>query len=106
MRLVPIARRNRRSRVNVLSPAAASAASSDFRIDVDDIIVDGEKVAVRMRMSGTHKGDFMGMPASGKRFSVAGIDVMRMVDGKALDHWGVMDTMAMMQQLSLEGAPA
>jgi steroid delta-isomerase-like uncharacterized protein len=81
-------------------------AFPDLRMDVDDILVDGDKVAVRMHMSGTHKGDFMGMPASGRRFSIAGIDVLRVVDDKAVEHWGVMDTMAMAQQLAPEGAPA
>jgi steroid delta-isomerase-like uncharacterized protein len=74
-------------------------AFPDFRIDVEDVIVEGDKVAVRMRMSGTQEAEFMGVPATGKRIDVAGIDILRMVGDRAAEHWGVSDTMAMMQQL-------
>ena len=74
-------------------------AFPDFRVDVQDTLVDGDKVVVRMQMSGTHQGEFMGMPGSGRQFSIAGIDIVRVADGKATEHWGVTDTMAMMQQL-------
>jgi steroid delta-isomerase-like uncharacterized protein len=75
-------------------------AFPDFRIDVDDIIAEGDRVAVRMRMSGTQQGDFLGVPATGRHFSVTGIDILRLVDEeRAAEHWGASDMMGMMQQL-------
>jgi len=82
------------------------SAFPDFRVDVEDMIVEGDKVAVRMRMSGTHQGDFMGMPGTGRRFAVTTIDIVRVVDGKAVEHWGATDTMGMMQQLGATSAGA
>ena len=88
--------------------AMMRSAFPDFHIDVEEMLVEGDKIAVRMQMSGTHEGTFLGMPASGRHFSAAGVDVVRVVDGKAAEHWGVTDSMALMQQLGAipEGAPA
>ena len=63
------------------------------------MLAKGDKVVSYITMSGTQKGPFMDMPASGKKFSVKGIDIVRFKDGKAVEHWGVTDSMAMMQQL-------
>jgi steroid delta-isomerase-like uncharacterized protein len=86
------------------------AAFPDLRFDADDILASGDKVVGRVTASGTHKGDFMGMPATGKHFSVQLIDIIRFGDdGLAHEHWGVVDVMAMMQQLGVvptPGAPA
>jgi hypothetical protein len=63
----------------------------------------------RARATGTHQGDFMGMPATGKRIEVQLVDIIRFGDdGLAREHWGVFDTMTMMQQLGVipEDAPA
>ncbi|HZO78826.1 MAG TPA: ester cyclase [Solirubrobacteraceae bacterium] len=75
------------------------AAFPDMRMDAHDVLVDGDLVCVRSTMSGTHEGNFMGMPPSGKRFEVTGIDLIRVRDGQVTEHWGVMDAMKMMQQL-------
>ncbi len=74
-------------------------AFPDFRMDVDDLIAEGDKVVARSTMSGTHKGEFMGMAPSGKQFRVSAIDVVRFTDGKAVEHWGVTDAAGMMEQL-------
>ena len=71
----------------------------DLTFSAEDMIAEGDKVAVRFTMRGTHKGEFMGVPATGKQFEVSGIDIVRFAGGKAVEHWGVTDTMAMMQQL-------
>jgi predicted ester cyclase len=57
-------------------------------------------------MSGTHQGEFMGMPPTGKRFEVEGFDMVRVRDGQFTEHWGLFDTMTMMQQLGAIPAPA
>ena len=72
---------------------------------VEDVVDGGDKVVARVRFTGTHEGDFMGMPATGKAVDVQVIDIMRFADdGLAHEHWGVFDQMAMMQQLGV-GAP-
>jgi steroid delta-isomerase-like uncharacterized protein len=74
-------------------------AFPDLRMAVDDLIAEGDKVVARTTMSGTHKGEFMGMDPSGKQFRVSAIDVIRFADGKAIEHWGLTDAAAMMEQL-------
>jgi steroid delta-isomerase-like uncharacterized protein len=76
------------------------AAFPDMRMDPEDILVDGDKVVARARMTGTHEGELMGMPATAKSINVQFIDIIRFGDdGLAREHWGVFDLMAMMQQL-------
>jgi steroid delta-isomerase-like uncharacterized protein len=84
------------------------AAFPDMKWDPQDILVDGDKAVTRVQFTGTNDGEFMGMPATGKRVSVGVIDIVRFGDdGLAREHWGVFDMMSMMQQLGLApGAPA
>jgi steroid delta-isomerase-like uncharacterized protein len=77
-----------------------AAFFSDLHWDVEDILVDGDKVVGRVTITGTHDGEFMGMPPTGRSFSVQGIDNVRFgADGLGHEHWGVFDVMGMMQQL-------
>jgi steroid delta-isomerase-like uncharacterized protein len=82
------------------------AAFPDARVEIDEILSDGDKLIVRNRLIGTNSGAFMGMPATGKRAEVEGIDIVRMVDGKQAEHWGVFDAAGLMQQLGVIPAPA
>ncbi len=79
---------------------------SDFRVTVEDMLQDGNKVVTRSRFTGTHDGEFMGIPPTGKRFDVAVIDIIEFRDDQAIAHWGVMDNAAMMEQLGVAGPPA
>jgi steroid delta-isomerase-like uncharacterized protein len=84
-------------------------AFPDLRMDPEDIIASGDKVVARVRATGTHDGEFMGLPPSGKTIDVQLIDIIRFGDdGLAHEHWGVFDAMTMMQQLGVvpEGPPA
>jgi steroid delta-isomerase-like uncharacterized protein len=81
-------------------------AFPDFHVTVEEMLEDGDKVITRARFSGTHEGEFMGMPATGKKFDIAVIDIVEIRDGKGVAHWGIMDMAAMMQQLGLGGPPA
>jgi steroid delta-isomerase-like uncharacterized protein len=81
-------------------------AFPDGRMDPEDILVDGDKIACRVRMSGTHDGEFMGIPPTHRKFSVQTIDIIEFRDGKAIAHWGVTDTAAMLEQLGVAGTPA
>jgi steroid delta-isomerase-like uncharacterized protein len=81
------------------------SAFPDFKATIDDIVAEGDKMVVRQTWTGTHKGDFMGMPATGKCVSFGVIDIIRMSGGKAAEHWGLMDSMTMMQQLGAIPTP-
>ena len=85
------------------------AAFPDLRMDPEDVVASGDKVVARVRATGTHEGEFMGMPPTGKSIDVQLIDIMRFAeDGLVHEHWGVVDMLAMMQQLGVvpEGPPA
>jgi steroid delta-isomerase-like uncharacterized protein len=84
------------------------AAFPDLRMEAEDVLVSGDKAVARVRTTGTHQGEFMGMPATGKRVDVQVIDIIRFGDdGLAREHWGVVDMLAMLQQLGMlpEGPP-
>jgi steroid delta-isomerase-like uncharacterized protein len=83
------------------------AAFPDLRMEAEDILPSGDTVVARVRATGTHQGEFMGMPGSGKRVDVQLIDIIRFeADGLAHEHWGVVDALTMMQQLgAIPGPP-
>jgi steroid delta-isomerase-like uncharacterized protein len=83
-------------------------AFPDLRMNVEDMIASGDKVATRLRITGTHQGEFMGVPATGKPVDYEAIDIVRFGDdGVPLEHWGVTDAMRMMAQVGAipEGPP-
>jgi len=85
------------------------AAFPDLRMNVEDVFASGAKVVARVRYTGTNRGEFMGMPATGKSVDVHLIDVFLFGDdGLVREHWGVMDALAMMMQLGAvpAGPPA
>jgi predicted ester cyclase len=69
------------------------------------MITEGDKVAVRGTISGTHQGDLMGIPPTGRQVTVTLIDVNRIEDGKLVERWGVSDMLGMMQQLGVIPEP-
>jgi len=77
----------------------------DPRFTIEDVISEGDRLVVRWTNSGTHVGDFLGIPATNKSFSVAGIDIYRVSDGKLAEHWHVVDQLSMLQQLGLIPTP-
>ncbi len=84
-------------------------AFPDLRMNAEDVIASGDKVVARVRATGTHEGDLLGMPATGRQVDVQLIDIIRFGDdGLAREHWGVFDQMGMMQQLGAipDGPPA
>jgi steroid delta-isomerase-like uncharacterized protein len=85
------------------------AAFPDLRLAVEDVVADSAKVVARVRYTGTQQGEFQGMPATGKAVDVQLIDIFAFADdGRVREHWGVIDLMAMMQQLGFvpAGSPA
>jgi steroid delta-isomerase-like uncharacterized protein len=84
---------------------AFRAAFPDLKVTLAEVIAEGDLVVFRNTMTGTQKGEYMGMPASGKPISVEAIDIVRFKDGKMVEHWGQMDAMGMMQQLGAMQSP-
>jgi steroid delta-isomerase-like uncharacterized protein len=79
--------------------------SPDVHYDIDDIIAEGDKVAVRMTQSGTHTGTVRDMSPTGRRFSVDYVHWFRLADGKVVELWAVRDDLTRLQQLGLVTAP-
>ena len=77
------------------------SAFPDFQTTVEHMVAEGDLVVLHMTWTGTQQGEFMGIPPTGKSMSMKVIDILRIVDGKFLEHWGVTDMMTMMQQLGV-----
>jgi steroid delta-isomerase-like uncharacterized protein len=83
---------------------ALRQALPDLQAEVHDLIGEGDKVVVRSTMRGTHQAEFLGIPPSGGQVEIPVIDVVRVADGQAVEHWGVSDLSALVPQS--EGAPS
>lgn len=73
-------------------------AFPDLSFAVDDIVAEGDRVCIRATVTGTQRGEFMGVPASGKSVKVPVADFMRLEGGRIVEHWGVTDMGALMDQ--------
>ena len=82
------------------------SAFPDIRWTVDEMVAEGDKVFSRFTWSGTHEGAFLGVPATGRRITVKGMVIDRLVSGKMADSRILMDTLGMMQQLGAAPATA
>ena len=85
------------------------AAFPDLRFEAVDVLVDGDKVVGRGRVTGTQDAEYLGVPASGKRVDVQLIDIIRFGDdGLAHEHWGQLDSLGLLQQIGAipAGPPA
>jgi steroid delta-isomerase-like uncharacterized protein len=81
-------------------------AFPDTRIEFSEMIAEGDLVAGPWRATGTHQGELMGIPATGKSISITGMGMDRVVDGKIVESWGNWDAMGMMAQLGVVPAAA
>jgi len=77
----------------------------DYHMKVDAVSADDDYATIAYRISGTHRGDFMGIPPTGRRFDVRAIQLGRFVNGMFVERWGSSDTMGIMSQLGLAAAP-
>ena len=73
----------------------------DLRVTIHDQAAEGDKVWTHKTFYGTQKGEFLGIPPTGKEVSWEVIDIVRFVDGKPKDHWAVIDQLGLMQQLGV-----
>ena len=86
--------------------AGYRAAFPDIQVTIEDQIADGDRVVTRWRATGTHKGELMGMPATGKQATVTGITIDLIADGRIAESWDNWDTLGLMQQLGAVPLPA
>jgi steroid delta-isomerase-like uncharacterized protein len=82
------------------------AAFPDLQITTDGWVAEGDRVTKIWTAHSTHRGDFMGIPASGNAMEVKGIEVFRLADGKIAELWASMDTLGMLQQMGAIPQPA
>src|SRR5262245_10707872 len=76
-----------------------SAAFPDMHMAIEDILAEGDKVVVQTTMSGTHQGSFMGIPPTGRRFAQRQVHFLRILNGKAAEHWAIRDDAGFFRQL-------
>ena len=82
------------------------SAFPDGVVTVEQILVDGDSVAMRYTMRGTHTGEFMGVPATDRPIEIAGQTIMRFVDGKIVERWQSIDLLTLLIQIGAVPAPA
>jgi steroid delta-isomerase-like uncharacterized protein len=75
------------------------SAFPDFQQEILELISEGDRVAVRSMLRGTHQGEFMGVPATGRPVEIESIDILTVRGGRFVEHWGLFDQMALMSQL-------
>jgi steroid delta-isomerase-like uncharacterized protein len=80
-------------------------AFPDIQIRVNEQFVQGDKIFGYFTWTGTHQGDFMGVPSTGKQVTVEGMDIWRVQDGKLAENWVIMDAMGLMMQLGVVPPP-
>ena len=81
------------------------SAFPDFHFTIDDMVVEGDKVAVRLTATGTHKGEFRGIPPTNKKVTMWEIQIDRVAGGKFVEGWSRYDTLGLMRQLGLIPTP-
>jgi steroid delta-isomerase-like uncharacterized protein len=77
----------------------------DQHFTLEDVIAEGDRVVVRWTVNAKQIGDFLGIPATGKSYTIPGIDIYRVQDGKMAEHWHVVDLLSMLQQVGAIPSP-
>jgi steroid delta-isomerase-like uncharacterized protein len=75
------------------------SAFPDMKVTIEGVVAEGDTVASRGVVHGTHRGEFQGIPPTGKQLTVKYMDMWRFVDGKAVENWVQMDMLGLLQQL-------
>jgi steroid delta-isomerase-like uncharacterized protein len=77
------------------------SAFPDSQVTIDDMIAEGDRVATKKTFSGTHTGDLGEIPATGNRVTIQYVDILRLRDGRIIEHWLSMDQLSFMQQVGV-----
>jgi steroid delta-isomerase-like uncharacterized protein len=81
------------------------AAFPGSRIVIDDTLAEGDHLAARFRLTGEHRGDFMGVPGTGRAFVLNGLTILRFRDGRVVERWTTADLLGLLMQLGAIPAP-
>jgi steroid delta-isomerase-like uncharacterized protein len=81
------------------------AAFPGLQHSIGDIFAEGDKVAIRLAIHGTHRGDFQGIPPTGKEIMISSINIFHLANGKIVEQWIDFDALGMLQQLGVVPAP-
>jgi steroid delta-isomerase-like uncharacterized protein len=76
------------------------AVFPDLRVTTEDVLVSGDRAVLRWSATGTHEGDQLGAPATHRTVRMTGIDIVRVEDGRIVEHWGESNALELMQQIS------
>src|SRR3712207_5954852 len=80
------------------------AAFPDVTWTIEDMVAEGDKVAARIPMRATHRGEFFGIPPTGRQVNISGTHILRIANGRIAEHWGNNDDLGLMQQLGIVAA--
>jgi predicted ester cyclase len=80
-------------------------AFPDLHVTIEDIVAEGDKFAIRTTWTGTHKGELFGIPPTTRHATWSSIEMVRIIAGKAVEHWGVEDQLGLLQQLGVIPPP-
>jgi steroid delta-isomerase-like uncharacterized protein len=78
----------------------AGAGVTGARLEIHDLIAEGDRVAVRLTSSARHTGTFMGQPPTGRRYSIDEMHIFRLRDGQVVEHWHAFDKASLLEQLT------
>ena len=76
-------------------------AFPDLRVTTEDLVAEGDRVALRWKAEGTHRGDLMGMAPTGRRVTLTGIEILRVAGGKIVERWAEDNGQTVLQQLQI-----
>lgn len=86
--------------------ASVTTAFPDLQMTLDDLVGEGDRVVQRLTARGTHQGEFLGVPASGKEVNIWLMVISRMADGKIAEEWQMVDALTLLQQIGAVPVPA
>ncbi len=85
--------------------SATREAFPDLEVGLETMVADEEQIAIAYTMKGTHRGTLMGIPPTGKKISIRGVQVGKFRDGKMVERWGSSDQLGLLQQLGVTQLP-
>lgn len=90
---------------HVAGQTGVKAAFPDYHMEVTEQVAEGDMVFNRLHITGTHLGEFMGRPGTGRSFEMSTFNIMRIRDGKVVDEWDEFDTLGFLDQLGIVARP-
>lgn len=82
--------------------SAFRAAFPDLAVAVDHLVADDDNIAIAYTVTGTHEGDFLGVPATGRKISARGVQIARFQNGQMVERWGSSDQLGILQQIGAD----